>query len=279
MVRREKEQDPDIDPNVPSVARMYDWLLGGIENYQSDRTACSELLKIAPSSREIALHNRAFLRRVVGILVRDYGVEQFLDHGSGLPTQDNVHQVAQRIDPDCRVVYVDNDPIVLAHGRTTLDENRNTAVVSADMRDTDEIFGHQAVRDLLKPGRRTAALFVSVLHCLPDTGDAEDPREVVRRTAERLRELGPGNLMVICQLVSDDPAIRRQVTELMARSTGGKWGRVREKEEVRAYFDGLDVLDPGLVDVIDWRTDPTAPLPAKRPEEWVEWGGVARLPG
>ncbi|KNB50596.1 SAM-dependent methyltransferase [Streptomyces caatingaensis] len=266
-----------IDVNTPSVARMYDWLLGGVENYLSDRTACAELLEIVPSSRALARDNRSFLRRVVKSLVHDHGVEQFIDHGSGLPTQENVHQVAQRIEPDCRVVYVDNDPIVLAHGRTTLDENANTAVIDADMRDTDEIFDHPDTGRLIRPGRRTAALFVSVLHCLPDTGDERDPAAVVRRTAARLRELGPGNLMVICQLVSDDPAVRREVTDLMARSTHGRWGRVRRRDEVRAYFEGFTVLDPGLVDVVDWRPESPPPPEHRRPKEWAEWGGVARL--
>ncbi|MGK5640108.1 SAM-dependent methyltransferase [Streptomyces sp. URMC 126] len=277
MVRGEKHEALDIDAGTASVARMYDFLLGGVENYWSDRQACAALLDIAPSAREIAHHNRAFLRRVVKTLVRDYGVEQFLDHGSGLPTQDNVHQVAQRLDPGCRVVYVDNDPIVLAHGRTTLDENANTAIVHADIRDTDDIFGHPATERLIKPGRRTAALFVSVLHCLPDTDDEYDPAAVIRRTAERLGTLGPGNFMVICQLVSDDPEIRHKVTALMDESTRGNWGRVRRRSEVRAYFDGCRTLEPGLVDVIDWRPDTPPPPAEARPTEWVEWGGVARL--
>ncbi|GAA0396010.1 SAM-dependent methyltransferase [Streptomyces luteireticuli] len=277
MARGEKWEAPAIDVHTPSVARMYDWLLGGVENYLSDRAACAKLLEIVPSSPTLARNNRAFLRRVVKTLVRDYGVEQFIDHGSGLPTQENVHQVAQRLNPACRVVYVDRDPIVLAHGRTTLDENANTAVIEADMRDTEEIFGHPDTERLIKRGRRTAALFVSVLHCLPDSGDDRDPAVVVRRTAARLRELGPGNLMVICQLVSDDPEVRRKVTELMVGSTHGNWGRVRRRDEVRAYFAGFTVLDPGLVDVVDWRPETAPPPVDRRPPEWVEWGGVARL--
>lgn len=112
---------------------MYDWLLGGKDNYASDRRACAQLLKLAPSTRDLALTNRLFLKRVVRVLAERYGVRQFLDHGSGLPTQDNVHQVAQRVSRNARVVYIDNDPMVLAHGRTLLDENDGTAVIQADM--------------------------------------------------------------------------------------------------------------------------------------------------
>ncbi|MBH1938837.1 SAM-dependent methyltransferase [Streptomyces sp. AV19] len=277
MVHSEKQKAPRIDVNTPSAARMYDWLLGGIDNYLPDREACAELLEIAPSSQALARSNRAFLRRVVAVLVEQYGVEQIIDHGSGLPTRDNVHQVAQRINKNCRVVYVDNDPLVLAHGRTSLEENSNTAVIQADMRDTGVIFDHEETRRLIRPGHRTAALFVSVLHCLPDTDDDRSPAALIRRVAGVLRELGPGNFLVMCQLISDNPDVRRKVTQLMARKTGDKWGRVRERDEVEAYFRGLQVLEPGLVDVVDWRPDVAPPPAALRPTDWVEWGGLAQL--
>jgi SAM-dependent methyltransferase len=269
MVLEAPAESHTIDVGTPSVARMYDWLLGGIENYESDRAACMELLKVAPSSREMALVNRAFLRRVVRYLAEERGVRQFLDHGSGLPTQDNVHQIAQRVHSSSRVVYVDKDPIVLAHGRTTLEENGGTAVVSADMLRTDEIFDHPEVKRLIREDEPTAALFVSVLHCLKDT---DDPAALIRRVAQRL---APGSFLVVCQLVSDRAEVRQGVTDLMLQATGGRWGRVREKHEVAAYFAGLDVIDPGLVDVTQWRPDNEV-LP-RRPQEWQEWGGVARL--
>ncbi len=274
MKHGEKRISHSIDVHTPSVARMYDWLLGGIENYASDREACQDLLEIAPSTQVLARNNRAFLQRVVRVLVEDYGIRQFLDHGSGLPTQDNVHQIAQRSDPKCRVVYVDNDPIVLAHGRTTLEENERTAILNEDMRDTAAIFDSEPVRRLIDPEEPMAALFVSVLHCLRDTGDEQDPAAVIRRVAARLPK---GSYMVICQLVSDDPKVRDGVTRLMEIATGGTWGRVREQSEVRAYFNGMRVLDPGLVDVIDWRPDTPPPPPEKRAVDWVEWGGVAQL--
>ncbi|WP_338933183.1 SAM-dependent methyltransferase [Streptomyces netropsis] len=274
MAHGESNRTDAIDANTPSVARMYDWLLGGVENYHSDREACMKLLEIAPQARSLARDNRAFLRRVVRVLVEEYNVEQFIDHGSGLPAEGNVHQVAQGIDPQCRVVYIDNDPTVLAHGRTILQENDNTAVIHADMRETGSIFQHEDVRRLIRPHCRTAALFVSVLHCLPDTGDRNDPAALIQRVAGRLK---PGDLMVICQLVSTDPSVRERVTRLMLDSTGGRWGRVREQDEVRAYFNRLTILEPGLGDVVDWRPD-GPPLPVEqRAPEWVEWGGLARV--
>lgn len=136
----------NIDVNVPSVARMYDYYLGGKDNYPADRVACEQLLEHVPSTKVLAVNNRRFLRRVVHHLASEYGIRQFIDHGSGLPTQDNVHQVAQLVDRDSRVVYIDNDPIVLAHGKAILEENDRTAVIQADMRDTEGIFGHPEVR-------------------------------------------------------------------------------------------------------------------------------------
>ncbi|WND32907.1 SAM-dependent methyltransferase (plasmid) [Streptomyces sp. BB1-1-1] len=259
-----------IDVSVPSVARMYDWLLGGIENYASDRQECEKLMQIAPGTKVLARNNREFLQRVVRVLAKDYGIRQFIDHGSGLPTQDNVHQIAQRIDSSSRVVYIDNDPSVLAHGHAALEENDSTVVIDADMRDTEAIFTHPEVRHLIDFTQPVAALFISVLHCLPDR---DRPGELVRDVAQRL---APGSFLVVCQLVSADAGVRERVTSLMDGATHGHWGRVREEEEVRAFFEGMQVLEPGLVDVTDWRPDDSLP-PRAHSDEWVEWGGVAQL--
>ncbi|WP_328917380.1 MULTISPECIES: SAM-dependent methyltransferase [unclassified Streptomyces] len=259
-----------IDVTVPSVARMYDFLLNGKDNYPADREATEQLLQQVPSTKVLALNNRQFLRRVVRVLAEDYGIKQFVDHGSGLPTQDNVHEVAQRIHPDARVVYVDNDPIVLAHGRALLEQNENTAVIQADMRDTDAIWESAEVKRLINLDEPVAALFVSVLHCIPDR---DDPSGVIHRVARRLP---PGSYMVVCQLVSEDPETRRAVTEFMDQSTGGQWGEVRREQDVRDFLDGLEILEPGLVEVSTWRPDNDLAL--KQPgEEWIEFGGVARL--
>ncbi|KUL34346.1 hypothetical protein ADL22_30260 [Streptomyces sp. NRRL F-4489] len=261
-----------VDVSIPSVARMYDYYLGGKDNYAVDRTACEELSKVVPSTQVLAINNRRFLRRAVRWLAQERGIRQFLDHGSGLPTQDNVHEVAQRVDPRSRVVYIDNDPIVLAHGRALLEENDNTAVIQADMRDTDGIFASPEVRRLIDPDEPTAALFVSVLHCIPD---ADDPAGLVRRVAERL---APGSFLVVCQLVSEDAATRDFVTEFMRVSTQGNWGRVRQAHELRSFLDGLEIEEPGLVEVSTWRPDPADAGPRQLTLEWIEYGGVARKP-
>ncbi|MFK0291266.1 SAM-dependent methyltransferase [Streptomyces sp. NPDC090442] len=259
-----------VDVSVPSVARMYDYYLGGKDNYAVDREACDELSKVVPSTGVLAVNNRRFLRRVVRWLAEERGIRQFLDHGSGLPTQDNVHEVAQRVDHRSRVVYVDNDPIVLAHGRALLEENEHTAVIQADMRDTDGIFDSPEVRRLIDLDEPVAALFVSVLHCIPD---ADDPAGLVRRVAERL---APGSYLVVCQLVSEDPATRDFVTEFMRVNTQGHWGRVRQQHELRAFLDGLEIEEPGLVEVSTWRPDPSDAGPKQLTQEWIEYGGVAR---
>ncbi|OEV05158.1 SAM-dependent methyltransferase [Streptomyces oceani] len=263
-------RQPEVDVTTASVARMYDFALDGKDNYAVDRAAVAELYKIAPSSKPLALGNRRFLQRAVRWLAEEHGVRQFLDHGSGLPTQDNVHQVAQRVDPDSRVVYVDNDPIVLAHGRALLQEDDRTAVIQADMRDSEEIFGHPEVRRLLDLSQPVAALFVSVMHCVSDP----DPEELLARVLERLPS---GSFLVLNQLVSEHADKREEFTRFMHDSTEGNWGRVREVPEVKRYFEGLEVVSPGLGRINDWRPD-TDLGPRQETDEWYEFGGVARIP-
>lgn len=259
-----------MDVSKASVARMYDYLLGGTDNYESDWVACEELLRIAPSTQQIALINRQFLVRAVRYIAGTGVIEQYVDHGSGLPTQNNVHQVAQRADKRARVVYVDNDPIVLAHGRMMLEENRNTAVIQADMLDTREVLDRAKELGLYEPGRPTAALFVSVLHCIRDD---DDPWQLIRNVIE---ELPSGSYLVLCHLASDDAQLRDDVTRLMQRVTGGNWGRVRSFAEVDRFFDGLEVVGE-LCDVSRWRPDDDLG-PRQEQTEWIEYGGVARVP-
>ncbi|MFI6564401.1 SAM-dependent methyltransferase [Streptomyces sp. NPDC050534] len=268
-----KRLSTKIDATVPTAARMYDHYLGGKDNYAVDRAACEELDKVVPSTRALALNNRRFLQRVVATLAQEFGVRQFLDHGSGLPTQDNVHQVAQRIDPDSRVVYVDNDPMVLVHGRALLDQNDRTAVIQADLRDTDTIFSHPDTQRLIDFSQPVAVLFNSVFHCIPDS-ESDGPPAVVERVVERL---APGSCLLMCQLVSEDPEVRAFVTDFMDKATQGHWGRVRQEKDVAQLFDGLEILDPGLVEVSTWRPDNDV-APRQLTQEWIEFGGVGRLP-
>ncbi|NNN29440.1 SAM-dependent methyltransferase [Streptomyces sp. S3(2020)] len=267
-----KRLSTKIDATVPTAARMYDYYLGGKDNYAVDRAATEELDKVVPSTRALALNNRRFLQRVVGTLAQEYGIRQFLDHGSGLPTQNNVHQVAQRIDPTSRVVYADNDPMVLVHGRALLDQNDRTAVIQADMRDTDVIFSHPDTQRLIDFSQPVGVLFNSVFHCIPDS-DTEGPLAVVKRVTERL---APGSCLVMCQLVSEDPKVRDFVTDFMDKATQGHWGRVREEKDVAQWFEGLEILEPGLVEVSTWRPDSEV-APRQLTHEWVEFGGCGRI--
>lgn len=265
----ENQLSTNIDESVPTAARMYDYYLGGKDNYAADRAAVEELDKVVPSTRRLALNNRRFLQRAVRTLAREYGIRQFLDHGSGLPTQDNVHQVAQRIDPTTHVVYVDNDPMVLVHGRALLQQDERTAVIHADLRNTDEIFAHPDTQRLIDFSEPVAVLFNSVFHCIPDS-ETDGPSAVVRRVRERL---APGSPLLMCQLVSDDPEVRSSVTDFMAQATQGNWGRVREEKDVAEWFEGLEILEPGLVEVSTWRPD-TEVAPRQLTYEWVEFGGI-----
>lgn len=251
---------------------MYDYLLGGTDNYLVDREACEELLRMAPSTRELALVNRAFLVRAVRYLARERGVRRFLDHGSGLPTSPNVHEVAQAVDPSCEVVYIDNDPVVAAHGKMGLAEDPSTtAVLEMDMRETEKIFESPQVRHLLRKDEPVAALFVSVLHCIRD---ADDPWDLVRRVAS---QMPAGSYMVISQLASDDPALRTDITNFMAAATGNSWGEVRSLSQVNRFFEGLELLevdDQQPVEVSLWHPDSDL-APRQRSQEWIEYGGVA----
>lgn len=260
---------PEADVTRPSVARGYDYLLGGKNNYPVDREAAEQLLALAPSTRAVAVNNRRFLGRAVRHVARDEGIRQFLDHGSGLPTQENVHQIAQRIDPGCRVVYVDKDPVVLAHGRALLADNPRTSVITADMRDTRHP----------RPPRRAAVVRPRQAHGLPvRLRAALHPRRgrPGRPRGRVMDRAAPGSCLILSHLVSDDPGVRTRLTDFMLAATGGDWGRVRTVEEVAGWFEGLDLLSPGLVEASRWRPDP-----GDRPQdtlEWIEFVGVARKP-
>ncbi|WP_319789578.1 MULTISPECIES: SAM-dependent methyltransferase [Streptomyces] len=257
-----------MDITTPSVARMYEYLLGGAEHYQSDRDACARLLRLAPSGVAVVRNCRAFLERAVRVLAEEHGVTQYIDFGVGLPARQNVHQIAREHVPRARVIYVDIDPMAVAHGRLVLEEDRRTLVVRADITRPETVFGDAEVRRLLTP-EPTAALFGSVLHCLTD---AQAPAELV---AGVRRRLPPGSFVAISHLVSDDERVRREVSALMGELTRGRWGRVRQPGEVEGYFAGMRLLEPGVTDTRSWRPDGRL-LPPQRTDEWTGWCGVAR---
>jgi SAM-dependent methyltransferase len=240
----------DVDMTVPSVARMYDYYLGGKDNYAVDRDAVAELDKVVPSTRPLAVNNRLFLRRAVRWLAQEQGIRQFLDHGSGLPTQDNVHQVAQGVDPGCRVVYVDNDPIVLAHGRALLADNDNTTVVAGDLRDPDAILSDPQVTGHLDLSRPVAVLLVAILHFVPDDDKAAG---IVARLRARL---APGSMLILTHIYNpgfDEATVRAGGEVYSGTSTGSLTART--PEHLAGYLSGMEIVEPGVVPVESWRPD------------------------
>nr|MDT0661187.1 SAM-dependent methyltransferase [Micromonospora sp. DSM 115978] len=263
-----------VDTSVPSVARVYDWMLGGKDNFAVDRMVAQKALEITPDGPEAGRANRDFLRRVVRHLVADQGITQFIDIGSGLPTQGNVHEIAREANPQARVVYVDNDPIVLAHGRALLADAGRATVIQADLRRPAEILGHPEVREFIDFERPVGLLLFAILHHLTDD---EDPGAVARTMIDALPS---GSWVAVSHFRDPGDAHpeasrkAREVEKLFNQTLGtGRW---RSDEEILAYLDGLEVVEPGLVPVADWRPEPGAPPSAQTDTYHTFVGALAR---
>ncbi|MCO1615625.1 SAM-dependent methyltransferase [Micromonospora sp. CPM1] len=258
------------------MARVYDYFLGGKDNFEVDRKVAEHALRITPDGPAAGQANRAFLRRVIRHLVTEEGIDQFLDIGSGLPTQGNVHEVAVEHNPAARVVYVDNDPIVLAHGRALLAAEGTATVIQADIREPEEILNDPDVRRFLDFDRPIGLLLFAILHHI---GDDEDPRSVA---AALIDALPSGSYVAISHF--RDPGERdpegsrkaREVERVFNESLGtGRW---RTDEEILAFADGLTVLEPGLVPLAEWRPDPDAPAQQQTDTYHTFVGLLARKP-
>jgi hypothetical protein len=246
-----------INTGVPNPARIYDYFLGGKDNFPADREVAEQVVAIAPVALDIVEDNRAFLRRVVRFLAGEAGIRQFVDLGSGLPTQGNVHEIAQATAPDARVVYVDNDAMVVTHSRALL-AGRNTVAIEADLRDPDSVMEHPEVRQLIDFDQPIALLLLAILHFVPDD---EDPFGVVARFRDALPA---GSYLAISHGTRDIPARTDMSPEAMAEM-GAKVERLyqlttaslvtRTHAQVERFFDGFDLLDPGLVEIQLWRPD------------------------
>ncbi|GAA0398903.1 hypothetical protein Acor_21170 [Acrocarpospora corrugata] len=247
------EVSPGINPAVPSVARMYDYWLGGKDNFGADREAAEEVIRLVPGVRELARENRAFLRRAVEHLTK-VGIRQFIDIGAGLPTQENTHEVAQRIAADARVVYVDNDPVVLAHARALLVENSQTIAIEGDLREPKSIFDHPELAVHLDPELPTAVLMLSVLHFITVDRDALSVVAAVRDA------LPPGSHLVISHIYAGEmsQADRDAGRAIYARTSSGPVAD-RSLQCLTDFFSGTTLLPPGLVPVHDWRPDHPVP--------------------
>jgi SAM-dependent methyltransferase len=252
----------------PSVARLYDYFLGGHHNFAADRQMARRLLQAEPNARHIVTENRAFLGRAVRFLLAA-GVRQFLDLGSGIPTQENVHEIAQRGAPESRVVYVDNDPVAVAHSRQILSGNERAIVIHQDMRHAEAVLAHPRVAGLLDFRQPIGVLMVTVLHFVPD---ADDPADVVRRLTA---SLVPGSHLVISHATHEAaPGAAAKVEELYISTSAA--ARTRSHAEIARFFAGFDLVEPGLVYLPLWR--PEAPAAADHPERAWFYAGVGRKP-
>ena len=258
-----------IDTTVPTPARMYDFWLGGHDNFAVDRAAALALSEAVPGIKLMALENRKFLRRAVRYLAAEAGIVQFLDIGTGLPTQGNVHQVAQQVNPDARVVYVDNDPMVLAHSRA-LKTGGNATVIQADLRDPAAILTHPRTLERIDFGQPLAVLLVAVLHFIDAS---EDPYAIVSSICD---VLPPGSYVVISHalkgILRGDSADK---VEEQYRKNVASGATLRDQDEILRFFAGLELVDPGLVRVPLWRSDDHEPSDAGK--VWV-LGAVGRKP-
>ncbi|WP_369795862.1 SAM-dependent methyltransferase [Actinoplanes sp. N902-109] len=261
-----------IDSSVAHPARRYDYWLGGKDNFAADRESGDAIERAFPGVRAAAVANRGVLRRAVRHLAAEQGVRQFLDIGTGLPTANNTHEVAQAVAPECRIVYVDNDPLVLSHARALLSSRPEgaTAYLHADLRDPADILGRPEVRDTLDLSRPVALMLVAVLHFIPGRGAAAP---IVR---DLLAALAPGSFLVVTHATADfmAPAAAAETLAVVEQGKSDFW--LRGRAEIAELFAGLDLVEPGIVPNTEWRPDAgTEPLDL----DVVNcWAGVARKP-
>jgi len=258
---------PEVDVSKPSIARVYDAVLGGKDNFAADRAVVAEVQKTFPDGGGAARVNRALLGRAVRYMAQA-GIDQFLDLGSGLPTVQNTHQIAQAVNPSARVVYVDNDPMVLAHGRALLAENKSTIVVTADLMEPEQLLARPEITGFLDLSRPVGLIMAAIVHHILDE---EDPYDIVVRY---MRLMPSGSYLLLTHFSNSSPEARG-LEEVMLRTLGR--GQLRSREEIARFFDGLELVEPGLVHLPDWHPDE----PVSRPLDisgLLYLGALARKP-
>jgi hypothetical protein len=260
----------EINVTVAHPARVYDYLLGGKDNFAADRALGDAVVKAMPSAREMARANRAFLGRAVRYLVTEAGVRQFLDVGTGIPAAGNTHEVAQAVAPDSRIVYVDNDPIVLAHARAlmTSDPAGATAFIRADLRDPDTILGDPALRRTLDLGEPVALMLIAILMYIRDE---DNPRGLVSALMDALPS---GSYLTITHATADFSP-DEVAGAVAATEQGGISFTTRTQAEVAAFFDGLDLVDPGVAPILAWHPEG---VPPGAPNAAYYYGAMGREP-
>jgi hypothetical protein len=253
--------------SVPNVARIYDYLLGGKDNYQADRDAAERLKKIFPEVELVCRQNRHFLERVVRFLVSRRGIRQIIDIGTGLPTQGNVHQVAQDADPATRVVYVDYDRVVIRHAEALLARNERVAVVHADLRTPRELIAHRDMRKMIDFSQPVAVLILATLHFIADD---ERPDEILRLLRATM---APGSYLALSHITADnvDPSDSKSAQQIYASASARAIPRTRD--EILRFFGDMELLPPGLVNINAWPGARVRPVPGS---SVLMYGGVAR---
>jgi hypothetical protein len=258
-----------IDPNRPSAARIYDCFLGGTHNFAADRAVAARAIELVPELPKVMKANRAFLHRAVR-LAAAAGVRQFLDIGSGIPTEGNVHDVARTVCPDARVVYVDREPTAVLHAQDILGDDPNTVALQGDLQDPDGILADPETRRLLDLDQPVCLLMIAVLHFIPDSATLD---AAMRRYHAAV---APGSYLVISHGTSSArPGELDRVAELYIRT--GTPLVMRDREHVAALFDGWTLVEPGVVYGPVWRPDPDAP-PVDDPASYITFAGVAVKP-
>jgi SAM-dependent methyltransferase len=260
-----------IDTTRASIARVYDAALNGKDNFEIDREVLRQVATVAPQVNDLAWSNRNFLIRACRFLAGQAGITQYLDCGSGLPTAENTHQVVQRLQPQAKVLYIDNDPVVLAHGRALLEENENTLFVSADIFDPDAVLALPEVRDFLDFSQPIALIQNGTLHHY--LGD--DSPELMKKYIDAL---APGSYVVIAHFLDpqtpEHSAVARAMEDRFTHSPMGS-GVFRTHDQINAMFGGLELVTPGLVLCDDWWPDGPRVIPLNQVEECIA-GGVGR---
>jgi hypothetical protein len=274
---QQKQSSPDnaerlssrFDTTVAHPARRYDYWLGGKDNFAADRQSGDAIAAAFPTVRTAVVENRRFVRRAVAFLAEQMGISQFLDIGTGIPTSPNVHEVAQGIDPAARVVYVDNDPIVLAHARALLTSSAQgaTAYVDADLRQPDKIINDPALRSTLDFSQPMALILAAIMHFIPDE---DDPYGIVARLVAAL----PQSSYLIMSHATNDYLTPQEVAEIVA----GRYGPffARSHTEFARFFTGLDLVAPGIVSVAEWRAQ-NEPQPRPTAADAYTYCAVARI--
>ena len=253
---------PGVDTKRANVARVYDYWLGGTHNFLADQDLARAISAVEPNAQAGARANRAFLGRAVRFLAAA-GVRQFLDIGSGIPTEGNVHEVAQQAAPGSRVVYVDVDPVAVAHSKAILSGNGRAGIIDADLREPGKILTHPRTRELIDFSQPTGLLLAMVLHFVPDT---DDPWAIVATLRDAL---APGSYLVLGHATHESRPGTAQAAETVYNRSVSTGIRMRSRAEIERFFDGFTLVDPGLVYIPQWRPDSPGDVPDDPSKFWV----------